>query len=126
MQGLTGMSRLILTNNPKILSLHPTSTWIEGGPLEVILECRNKVHEGHPLFTHPLIGDMHLIHNPFRTIILGEKRNEINLISIRFVEESLERLRLFYRAPLSRNDLEDYQIVDLDLFQRALEQASGS
>ena len=72
------------------------------------------------------MGDIHLIHNPVRTVILGEKRNEIDPISVLFVEGSLERLRLFYRAPLSRNDLEGYQIVDLDLFQRAFEQENGS
>jgi len=86
--------------------------------MEVFLECRKKVHEGYPLLAHPLMGDIHLIHNPFRTLILGEKRNEIDLVSLRWIEESTERIRLFYREHRNSQDLEDYQDIDFDLFQR--------
>jgi len=101
-----------------MLSSYPESMWIDGGPLEVIMECRRMVHEGYPLLAHPLIGDIHLIHNPFRTLILGEKRDEIDLISLSWIEESIERIRLFYREHRDFQDSEDYQDIDFDLFQR--------
>jgi len=119
------MSRWILTNNPKILSSSPTARWIDGGPLEVIMECRRMVHEGHPLLAHPLMGDLHLIHNPFRTLILDEKRNEIDLVSLSWIEESSERIRLFYQEHRNFRDLEDYQDIDFDLFQRVRDPKSG-
>lgn len=113
---------MILTNNPKVLSLYPAAIWIEGGPIEVLLECRRNVHEAHPLLTHPLMGDEHLImRSPFRTVILGKRKDDIDLISLSCTEESLERIRLFHRAPLSSENLEDYQAIDLDLFQKVFE-----
>lgn len=113
---------MILTNNPEVLSLYPAAIWVEGGPIEVLLECRRNVHEAYPLLAHPLMGDEHLImHSPFRTVILGKRKDDIDLISLSWTEESLERIRLFYRAPLSSENLEDYQAIDLDLFQKAFE-----
>ena len=109
---------MILTNNPKILALYPASTWIDGGPLELIMECRRMVHKGYPLLAHPLMGDIHLIQNPFRTLILGEKRDEIDLVSLSWIEESIERVRLFYREHRNGQHLGDYQDIDFDLFQR--------
>ena len=119
------MSRLIFTNNQKILSLHPTALWIDGGPLEVMLECRKNVHDGYPLLAHPLMGDIHLIHNPFRTIILGGKKDETDLVSLSWIEESAERIRLFYREQRNSQDLEDYQDIDFDLFQKVMDSKSG-
>ncbi len=113
---------MILTNNPKILSRYPRAHWIDGGPLEVISECRKKVHEGYPLLTHPLLGDLHLIRNPFRTMILGKKKNEVDLTSIGWIEESMERIRLAYQEPKNFIGLEDYQITDFNLFQNGVNQ----
>ena len=107
----------IVTNNPKILSAYPGVKWVAGGPLEVLGECRKMVHEGYSLFTHPLMGDIHLMVNPFRTVILGEKREEIDLHSLEWIEGSMEKLRLVRREPRGSKDLEDYQIIDFDLFQ---------
>ncbi len=118
------MSRMILTNNPKILSRYPRAQWIDGSPLEVILECRKKVHEGHPLLTHPLMGDIHLIRNPFRTIALGERREEVDLISLSWIEESMARIRLAYQEHKDWIGLEDYQIIDFNLFQNGMNQDS--
>ncbi len=116
---------MILTNNPKVLSSYPGALWIEGGPIEVILECRKRVHDGYPLLTHPLMGDIHLIHNPFRTVILAEKKDEIDLASLSWIEESAERIRLFYRGHRNFHQLEDYQDIDFDLFQRVKDLKSG-
>ena len=113
---------MILTNNPDVLSLYPTAIWVDGGPIEVLLECRRNVHGSYPLLVHPLMGDEHLMmRNPFRTVILGRRKDDIDLISLNWMEESLERTRLFYHTSHSSENLEDYQAIDLDLFQKALE-----
>jgi len=112
----------IITNNPKVLSSWPSARWVDGGPLEVFLECRRKVQEGYPLLTHPLVGDIHLLSNPFRTVVLDEKRREADLISLGWIEESIERVRLFHREPRGLKYLEDYQTLDLDLSRNAIDQ----
>jgi hypothetical protein len=110
----------VITNNPRVLPLCPSARWIDGGPLEVLSECRKRVQEGYPLLNHPLMGDIHLLRNPFRTVILDEKRREIDLASLGWIEESVERVRSFFRERQGSNDLEDYQALDLDLFQTAM------
>jgi hypothetical protein len=112
----------IITNNPKVLSSWPSARWVDGGPLEVFLECRRKVQEGYPLLTHPLVGDIHLLSNPFRTVVLDEERREADLISLGWIEESIERIRLFHRELRGSKYLEDYQTLDLDLSRNAIDQ----
>ena len=109
----------VITNNPKVLSVWPSARWIEGGPREVFLECRKRVQEGCSLLSHPLMGDIHLLQNPFRTVILDGEKGEIDLTSLAWIEESMERVRLFFRESRGRRDSEDYQSLDLDLFRGA-------
>jgi len=110
----------VITNNPRVLPLCPSAKWIDGGPLEVLSECRKRVQEGYLLLNHPLMGDIHLLRNPFRTVILAEKRREIDLASLGWIEESVERVRSFFRERQGRKVLADYQVLDLELFRTAM------
>ncbi len=112
----------VITNNPRVLSVCPSAQWVEGGPWDVFLECRRKVHEGYFLLSHPLMGDIHLLRNPFRTVVMAGRREEIDLTSLAWIEESVERVRLFFRESLGRSP-EDYQALDLDLFRRVTQRA---
>ncbi len=113
----------VVTNNPRVLSICPSACWIEGGPWEVFLECRRRVHEGYFLLSHPLMGDIHLLRNPFRTVVMAGKREEIDLTSLAWIEESMERVRLFFQEGRERKDPGDYQTLDLDLFRTATQRA---
>jgi hypothetical protein len=114
------MNRFILTNNPKVLASYPAVKWIDGGPDKVLLECRRMVHEFYPLLTHPLMGDVRLIRNPFRTVLFDGKRDEVDLTSLICIEESIDRLRLNFEGDQRVEHQEDYQIIDFDLFQTAI------
>ncbi len=116
------MSRFILTNNPKVLASYPTVRWVDGGPDAVLLESRKMVHESFSLLAHPLMGDIRLIRNPFRTVLFGEKRDEVDPVSLIWIEESIDRLeRQFGEDPRVENR-EDYQTIDFDLFQTTIGQ----
>ncbi len=78
------------------------------------------VHGFYLLLTHPLMGDVRLIQNPFRTVLFGEKRREVDLTSLIWIEESIDRLRLYSEEDQKVEHREDYQIVDFDLFQTAI------
>jgi hypothetical protein len=116
------MNQLIITNNPEVLASYPMVRWIDGGPDRVLLECRRMVHEFYPLLTHPLMGDIHLIRNPFRTVLFGEKGDEVDLTSLTWIEESIDRLHLHFRKDQRVEHQRDYQIIDFDLFQTAIKQ----
>jgi hypothetical protein len=54
-------------------------------------------------------------------VVLDEKRREADLISLGWIEESIERIRLFHREPRGLKYLEDFQALDFDLFRAAIE-----
>jgi len=110
----------IVTNNPRVFSFYADVKWVPGGPVRVLEECRRMVHGGYSLFAHPLLGDIHLLANPFRTVIVGEKREELDPRSVQWVEESIEKLRLAHQEMKDLRDLEDYQIIDFELFQSVM------
>jgi len=114
------MNRFILTNNPKVLASYPAARWVDGGPDKVLLECRRMIHEFYPLLTHPLMGDVRLIRNPFRTVLFGEKGREVDPVSLIFIEESIDILRRRFSEDNRVEHSGDYQIVDFDLFQTAI------
>jgi hypothetical protein len=105
----------IVTNNPKIRDWYPAAEWVDGTPLEVLVECRRRVHEGSVLLAHPLMGDIHLLANPFRTVILGDTKGEVHLSSLHWVEESIAKLCIAGSKAERFESVEDYQILDLEL-----------
>ena len=113
---------MILTNNPRVLAVYPSALWISGGPLQILLECRNKIHKGYPLLNYPLPGDIRLIQNPFRTVLLGERAGEVDLTSLNWIEECIDRLRLFFAGDTMTKTLADYQFLDFDLFKNSITQ----
>ena len=119
------MNRFVLTNNPKVLALCPTATWIEGDSYTVLLECRGMVHASHLLLAHPLMGDIRLIQNPYRTVIVGEKRHDVDLVSLTWIEESIDLCRRRFKEDQKVEHQEDYQMIDFDLFQTAIRQGES-
>jgi hypothetical protein len=116
------MSRFILTNNPQVLASYPQARRIDGGPSAVLLECRRMVHEGYPLLAHPLMGDIRLIRNPFRTVIFGEKEDEVDPTSLIWIEESIDQLHSCFEEDRRVEHKGDYQLIDFDLFQTAVKE----
>jgi hypothetical protein len=116
------MSQFVLTNNPKVLASYPTATWIDGDAYTVLLECRGMVHAFHVLLTHPLMGDIRLIRNPYRTVVVGEKKRDVDLLSLTWIEESIDLLRRGFKEDQRVEHQEDYQMIDFDLFQKAVQQ----
>lgn len=107
----------IVTNNPRVRSFYPGVRWVAGGPLEVLIESRGMVHEGYSLLHHPFMGDIHLLGNPFRTVILADRKGEVHLTSLRWIEGCIEKFRSVSPQSKAVDGLEDYQTVDFELVQ---------
>ena len=105
--------------------MYPGAKWVSGAPLEVLSECRKRVHAGYALATHPLMGDIHLLANPFRTVILSDKKEEVDVLSLRWIEESIERIHSAAPRPKGIGSLKDYQTVDFELVQTAMKSDGG-
>ena len=88
-------------------------------------ESRKMVHEGYPLITHPLMGDIHLLANPFRTVILGDKGKEVHILSLRWIESSIEKAQTASLKAKGRGNLEDYETIDFELFKTVMNSAGS-
>jgi hypothetical protein len=110
----------IVTNNPKVLAEYPRVTWIPGNPIDVFFECRGRVHDGYPLLTHPLMGDIHLLANPFRTAILGDKKEAVDTLSLQWIEASIEKILSVSLKTKGMENFEDYQIIDFELVRAVM------
>ena len=106
----------ILSNNPAVWASFPDAVHVEGNPRDVLRNARDHVHKGWELFSHPFHGNMRLLRNPYRSLILKYEEGIINADSIICIEESFSRLNsvTFDNSEGSRSD---YRYIDLDLLQ---------
>lgn len=112
---------LIVSNNPLVWQeAKAPCRQVQGDSLAVLYTCLSLLgEEQHVLFAHPVAGNARLIHNPFRSVLLEEKRNapqqELQA-GIRTLEHFLKKLEaLDGSVPESTRD--DYQVVDFELFK---------
>lgn len=110
------MEIMILSNNPDVWRSFPDSLHVEGDPSDVLRKARDHIHKGWELFSHPFHGNMRLLRNPYRSLILKYEEGVANADSIICIEKSLFRLDsvIFDTSEGSRSD---YRYIDLDLLQ---------
>ena len=112
------MEIVIISNNPDVWKTYPDALHVDGDPCDVLRTARDLVHQGGELFSHPFHGNMRLLRNPFRSMILKSDKGEIDSDSVLSIEESLSRLDsvTFDTRQESRDD---YQYIDKDLLEKS-------
>lgn len=121
---------LIITNNTEVERLYKDRFPIklnEGSYYDVLLEVRNFLHQGYELITHPLMGSVKPNETPYRSIII-KQASGIDLQSVEIIESSIQTYEKFERMQKSpkwsQRILEDFQFVDLRLFESSLDSFS--
>ena len=102
---------LILSNNDLVVDSYPC-VFVDGLADEVLRRGLDYVKEGlFTFYSHPFAGDVRLLRNPYRTVVLEEANGESTCDIIFF----LDRLKsvVFDESPMAS---EDYKIIDYDLF----------
>jgi hypothetical protein len=96
----------------------------QGGYRDVLIEVRDLVHQGCELISHPLMGSVKPNETPYRSIIL-KQGSQTDLQSVEIIESSIqtyEKFKMMKSLPMwSHKILEDFQFVDLKLFESAIE-----
>ena len=67
---------MIITNNPSVREHYMTRQTVvivDGGYRDVLMQARDRIHRGHPLLTHPLMGSLKPNETPYRSVILGDE-----------------------------------------------------
>lgn len=115
------MSYKIVTNNPKVKDSYEDIIFVNGSYEDVLVETRNLVHSGYKLINHPLGASIRMFYSPYRSIIIGQKEENINDIYVETIENSIENYRkhMEVRKPDTENK-EDYSLIDSELLISAL------
>lgn len=112
---------LVVSNNPQVWAHESVNcVRISETPLQVLYKGLDYLAEGlYTFYAHPVAGNERLLRNPFRSIIL-QKKDTISVEKltqqIRFVEYYLRKLEYLDFSRITQSELEDYRIVDYELF----------
>lgn len=116
------MVKRYVTNNPLVIKKKlKFMEVIDGDALAVIKTVKKEITKGYKLISHPLTGSIRPDVNPYKTIIISQKKSEIDIESLNIIENALEYA---YHLNLRKNiqvwdekSLLDFQIVDYDLIK---------
>lgn len=99
-------------------------TFIDGKYIDVLKSVRDMIHKGSKLITHPLMGSVKPNETPFRSIIIS-KGTELDIESLEIIESSIAVTEKFQRdnkIPVwNEKVMDDFRVVDMKLFESALE-----
>ena len=145
------MKILIVTNNPMVLAKYPkTAVFYGEGVKDILVRVRDMVHRGAKVLNHPQSGSIAPGVSPYKSLIAtcdnshGAPRTDFDchgaartdFDSLRLIESALAALAAAPAPPAlpaappgqtgyDERTLEDFQVLDLDLLDSALQSMSA-
>jgi len=117
----------VLTNNKAVKEKYGTVldiSFIDGQYIDVLKSVRDMVHKGFRVLTHPLMGSIKPDETPYRSVIISEG-TALDVESLEIIENSIASAEKFLKDNKehcwTEDVLEDFRLVDLKLFESALE-----
>lgn len=117
----------IITNNPlskKTFESKYKVVYVEDSAMEVLKKVRDNIHLGHKLLTHPLMSSVKPNETPYRTACLSLKKGDLDIQSLEIIENTImtteKFLRDFNTPNWSDKILQDFQLIDCDLINNAI------
>lgn len=117
---------LIITNNPIVKESisNKEHIFFEGKTyIETLKECRDLIHKGYELLSHPLYGSVKPNETPYRSLIL-KKGKVLDISSVTLIEDAIDTAEKFQGNKTTpnwpKNILEDFQVIDFDIFSNTL------
>ncbi len=117
---------LIITNNPKIKEnvIIKEITTLDTDYIGVLKNCRDLVHKGYELLSHPLYGSVKPNETPYRTVIM-KKGKSLDINSLNLIEEAIETAQKFKNnksTPLwTERVLDDFRVIDFDIIRNTIQ-----
>ncbi len=118
-------NRVIVVTNNGSVELLEQDIFVAGTLLDVLRRCRDLVHQGHQLISHPLVSSVKPNETPYKSVVLTKQRSaQIDFRSLSIIEASLHTAeRMLRERPLQKYPeriLQDFQFIDRDLLESAL------
>ena len=120
---------IILTNNPMVTSSYSEFCEFHDKTVEgIFIVCRDMIHKGSTLINHPLSGSVKPNISPYRSLIISianpKSTVKTDFQSLQLIEDALLTLKkLGIRDNMQYNEsvIEDFQVIDLDLLNSAMQ-----
>jgi len=122
---------IIITNNESVYNTYKDDIQIEYFEeykfLDVLRYCRDRVHKGAKLLTHPLTGSVKPNETPFKSIMMSKETGPLDVESLMMIDSAIEVTEKF----LSNHEvkdwpakiLDDFRLIDFGLIRSAIESA---
>ena len=122
------MNDIIVTNNRYVYEKYKDNFKIKFDEnftyLDVMEYVRNKVHEGYKLTTHPLSGSVKPNETPYKTIMISNKKGNLDYDSLAIIEDSIATAKKFMNNKPTPNwtesVLDDFRVIDLSLIENVI------
>ena len=112
----------VLTNNPLVrdtLKDKKEVIYKEISYEDVLREARDRVYRGYRLLSHPLSGSVKPNETPYKSIMIGNRKEEIDAQSVRIIESAIESCRKFvFKSDKYKPEVyKDFQLIDWTLLE---------
>lgn len=120
----------VLTNNPLVrdtLKDKKEVIYKEISYEDVLREARDRVYRGYRLLSHPLSGSIKPNETPYKSIMIGNRKEEIDAQSVRIIESAIESCRKFvFKSDKYKPEVyKDFQLIDWTLLESAMASADA-
>ena len=120
----------VLTNNPLVrdtLKDKKEVIYKEISYEDVLREARDRVYRGYRLLSHPLSGSVKPNETPYKSIMIGNRKEEIDAQSVRIIESAIESCRKFvFKSDKYKPEVyKDFQLIDWTLLESAMASAEA-
>lgn len=120
----------VLTNNPLVLDMLKDKQKViykEISYEDVLREARDRVYGGYRLLSHPLSGSVKPNETPYKSIMIGNRKEEVDAQSVRIIESAIESCRKFmFKSDKYKPEVyKDFQLIDWTLLESAMASADA-
>lgn len=118
----------IITNNPLVLDRLKETHNVDYREIsyeDILREVRDRIHEGHTLLSHPLSGSVKPNETPYKSIMISERKGEVDEGSLRLIENAIQACRKFiFKSDLYEESVyDDFQLIDWTLLESGMASA---
>ena len=120
----------IITNNPLVMEKLADGhnvIYLDVSYEEVLLEVRNRIHQGAQLLSHPLSGSVKPGETPYKSVLVSKTKGKTDIESLEIIEKAIETCTKF---PIKWKDfkdevIEDFKLIDYTLISSAVDSADA-
>lgn len=124
------MAFQIITNNPFVQEkeeLRDYVRYVDGTYKDVLKTVRDLVQQGYPLLSHPLSGSVKPNETPYKSVLVGTKRQSLDAWGEEIIEQCIVACEKFPDLHRNWSDrvLSDFQYIDYTLLESAVQGATA-